>query len=69
MLNSNEKPQPKGTAMIGPLPLVPVIILLIWAVMAVVYFTVGLSHDVSLPIVLATIAWFVIWLIRATRRG
>ena len=69
MLNSNEKPQSKGTAMIGPLPLVPVIILLIWVVMMIAYFTVGLPHNVSLPIVLGTIAWFVIWLIRANRRG
>ncbi len=67
MSNSNEKPQSKGVAMIGPLSLVPIIILLIWAVMMIIYFTVGLSHDVSLPIVLATIAWFVIWVIRAAR--
>jgi hypothetical protein len=60
----NETPKPSGTRMIGPVPLVPAIIILIWLVMFVVNITVGLPHKVSLPIVVATIIWFIIWFIR-----
>ncbi|SHJ75341.1 hypothetical protein SAMN02745146_0075 [Hymenobacter daecheongensis DSM 21074] len=67
MENANKKPQ--GTAFFGNLPAVPVLILIIWLAMTVVYYTIGLSHDVSLPIVLATVVWFIVWLVRAVRRA
>ena len=69
MLNSNEKTPRKGTIMIGMLPVVPVLIFIIWLVMWAIYYFHGLPHNVSLPIVVLTIVWFVIWLIRAVRRG
>ncbi len=47
---------------------VPLIIVLIWAVLAVVHLLiVPIPHTVSLCIVLATILWFIIWLAKASR--
>ncbi len=46
---------------------VPLLILLLWVAMAIIYYTVGLDHTVSLVLVLASVAWFVGWLIKASR--
>lgn len=67
MSEQTPKPQPKGVLMVGSVPAVPLLLAIIWLVMTILYFTVGLSHKVSLPIVLGTIAWFVVWLFRANR--
>ena len=66
MTNGNSKP--KRTLHFWIFPAVPLLIVLIWAALFITWYTVGLSRTVMTPIILGTVVWFVVWLIRAAQR-
>lgn len=68
-----EKPTPKpskyGTLLFGNVPAVPVLIAIIWLLCWFCLSNGIITKPVCTGVILATVAWFVVWLYRASTRG